>query len=982
MPRAYSGLAGFYYSRDRIDEAIATLEEGIEKADDKLDLIYTLARFHAAQGNEEKADALIEQATTAEPDKAAPLPDPVGVPGPQGRSRGSARGGPEGRRGGARQRGRPAARGRGRDRDRRQGEAGGADRRGAPARRGAARSRNRNTAGALLIKAKVDLFEKKLDDADRRAALRDQLASRLGSGPLRARHGPGDEGRRDGRAKRAGARARDRRVAASGAASAGSGSRGPPRERVRGRGGAPLPARAARRRAAPDPRRPEPDPPGQGRRGRTRARADTRGGPQRRGPLRLRADSTWAKATTRRRASTCMRALESAAHQPRHPEQPVPAGSAKRAASRRSIARIDAAIEADPENARLHLLAGQHRPGASGAAKTRRPASRRRSIWTPMTSRPTSTWRVTTRRRAGCRRPSTPTRPRWPSRRRPRSSTTCSACCTSSAARRRRRSRTTRRRSACAPNLGEAKNNLAYLFADSGKNLDRALDLAQEAKALLPDSPNAADTLGWVLYKRGVPAAAISYLKEAEAGLEPGSPSLGVVRYHLALAYESNGDSEEAVETLERALADLDAQLDEVRKRGGAAEEPSWAAEARSLLDRLQSSCSRPPRLPEPRGAGALGTRRRRPAVRRVRRQLPGSFGRRLAGAVALGRPSGAGPRLRGSVRGAEASKSHCASRISPARSIRLGCRCARAGPQGSGGLLREARPRALSGAGAECRWRDAMRTLKLLVCSAALLALALVPTAQASDEIAAAEAAAPPAGSTEAPAEEASASRGAGPRRRREATAADAEAARTVVAGEEAEAETAEPSEMFGGGAARDSGRRAPAAPEASAPSEPSAADEIAPAPAPAPAPVLGADRVRLRGSSRANSRRGARRHAVGHLGRLPRHALGVAVHLDRQPRHREPAPHPSRRSHLDHRIGDARGEPLRSGVDARRPPGGPGRVPRGRAVARRPARGCRGGARGAADPPRQPARVGRAHLRRGARRRRRASSAGFRAR
>jgi tetratricopeptide (TPR) repeat protein len=141
-----------------------------------------------------------------------------------------------------------------------------------------------------------------------------------------------------------------------------------------------------------------------------------------------------------------------------------------------------------------------------------------------------------------------------------------------------------------APNLGEAKNNLAYLFADSGKNLDRALDLAQEAKALLPDSANAADTLGWVLYQRGVPAAAISYLKEAEAGSDAGSPSLGVVRYHLALAYESNGDSQDAVETLQRALTELDAQLEEVRKRGGAVEEPTWAGEARSMLDRLKRS--------------------------------------------------------------------------------------------------------------------------------------------------------------------------------------------------------------------------------------------------------------------------------------------------------------------------------------------------------------------------------------------------------
>ena len=62
------------------------------------------------------------------------------------------------------------------------------------------------------------------------------------------------------------------------------------------------------------------------------------------------------------------------------------------------------------------------------------------------------------------------------------------------------------------------------------------------------------------------------------------------MRYHLALAYEKNGDSEEAAETLRRALTDLDAQLDEIRKRGGVVEEPSWAAEARSMLNRLQRS--------------------------------------------------------------------------------------------------------------------------------------------------------------------------------------------------------------------------------------------------------------------------------------------------------------------------------------------------------------------------------------------------------
>jgi len=55
----------------------------------------------------------------------------------------------------------------------------------------------------------------------------------------------------------------------------------------------------------------------------------------------------------------------------------------------------------------------------------------------------------------------------------------------------------------------------------------------------MPDSPNAADTLGWVLYRRGIPSAAVGYLREAIGGLEEGTPEIGMVRHHLALAYEA-----------------------------------------------------------------------------------------------------------------------------------------------------------------------------------------------------------------------------------------------------------------------------------------------------------------------------------------------------------------------------------------------------------------------------------------------------------
>jgi tetratricopeptide (TPR) repeat protein len=137
------------------------------------------------------------------------------------------------------------------------------------------------------------------------------------------------------------------------------------------------------------------------------------------------------------------------------------------------------------------------------------------------------------------------------------------------------------------PNLGEAKNNLAYLFADKAENLDRALDLAQEAKALLPDDPNTADTLGWVLYQRGVPSAAIGYLKEAAAGTRQGDVNLGLIRYHLALAYEKSGDKTNARDAARQAIADHGAYAEAQKTAGATAvADPTWMTDARALVER------------------------------------------------------------------------------------------------------------------------------------------------------------------------------------------------------------------------------------------------------------------------------------------------------------------------------------------------------------------------------------------------------------
>ncbi len=139
-----------------------------------------------------------------------------------------------------------------------------------------------------------------------------------------------------------------------------------------------------------------------------------------------------------------------------------------------------------------------------------------------------------------------------------------------------------------SPELAVAKNNLAYLLAEQGGNLDRALDLAQEAKALLPDNPNAADTLGWVLYKKDVPSAAIDYLREAVGNMQPDNGQISLVRHHLALAYEADAQPEQARGAWKQALQEIDQlRLDEDGKPTRPA--PPWAAEVKAGLERLGS---------------------------------------------------------------------------------------------------------------------------------------------------------------------------------------------------------------------------------------------------------------------------------------------------------------------------------------------------------------------------------------------------------
>ncbi len=100
-----------------------------------------------------------------------------------------------------------------------------------------------------------------------------------------------------------------------------------------------------------------------------------------------------------------------------------------------------------------------------------------------------------------------------------------------------------------------ASNNLAYIMLQTGGNPDVALALAQTARRGMVDSPNAADTLGWVYYQKGAFKAAIDLFQEAlrlqQKGRTPDNPT---IHYHLALAYEKVRQPALAKEQFQRVL--------------------------------------------------------------------------------------------------------------------------------------------------------------------------------------------------------------------------------------------------------------------------------------------------------------------------------------------------------------------------------------------------------------------------------------------
>ena len=101
-------------------------------------------------------------------------------------------------------------------------------------------------------------------------------------------------------------------------------------------------------------------------------------------------------------------------------------------------------------------------------------------------------------------------------------------------------------------------NNLAYLYCERLSELDKAYDYAMKARKILPQDPYAADTLGWILFKRGDYPRALPLIQESATKLEASTvplPGLPEVQYHLGIANYMMGNEDSARNAFVKALS-------------------------------------------------------------------------------------------------------------------------------------------------------------------------------------------------------------------------------------------------------------------------------------------------------------------------------------------------------------------------------------------------------------------------------------------
>ena len=100
------------------------------------------------------------------------------------------------------------------------------------------------------------------------------------------------------------------------------------------------------------------------------------------------------------------------------------------------------------------------------------------------------------------------------------------------------------------PDNSVALNNLAFMKAEQGLDLDTALQMAQRARQKVPNSPDIADTLGWIYIKKNLSEDAVRVFKDLVIQ-EPANPAY---HYHFGMALLQKGDKPSAKSEFEKAL--------------------------------------------------------------------------------------------------------------------------------------------------------------------------------------------------------------------------------------------------------------------------------------------------------------------------------------------------------------------------------------------------------------------------------------------
>jgi tetratricopeptide (TPR) repeat protein len=111
------------------------------------------------------------------------------------------------------------------------------------------------------------------------------------------------------------------------------------------------------------------------------------------------------------------------------------------------------------------------------------------------------------------------------------------------------------------PDNVEALNNLAYIKADNGVDLDQALAYAQRAQQKRPNDPNVIDTLALIYIHKNLTDDSLRMLRD----LVSKTPNNATFHLHLALALYQKGDRPEAKKELETALRNKPNDRDQSR---------------------------------------------------------------------------------------------------------------------------------------------------------------------------------------------------------------------------------------------------------------------------------------------------------------------------------------------------------------------------------------------------------------------------------